>query len=42
MLDGFFLNGPLLHYAYELLEKYMPAEESVLSAVMQVKIRLSS
>lgn len=36
MLDGFFINGPLLHYAYEILEHFMPAGESVMAAVMQV------
>lgn len=37
MIDGFFINGPLLHYAYEVLEKFMPAEENMLSAVLQVR-----
>ena len=36
MMDGLFVNGPLLHYAYDILERYMPAGESVLGAVMQV------
>ena len=36
MIDGIFVNGPLLHYAYELLENYMPAGESVFGAMMQV------
>lgn len=36
MLDGFFINGPLLHYAYEFLEYVMPAEDSILAAIMQV------
>ena len=36
MLDGLFVNGPLLHYAYEVLEKCMPAGESVIAAVLQV------
>lgn len=36
MFDGFFVNGPLLHYAYEALERCMPAEESLISAMMQV------
>lgn len=36
MMDGFFINGPLLHYCYEILEKYMPAEESMFAAVSQV------
>lgn len=39
MIDGFFINGPLLHYAYEALEDYMPAGESVRSAIMQVCAR---
>ncbi|CAM9564028.1 unnamed protein product [Ascophyllum nodosum] len=38
MMDGLFVNGPLLHYAYDILERYMPAGESVLGAVMQVGI----
>lgn len=37
MIDGLFINGPLLHYAYEALEAYMPAGESIISAVMQVR-----
>lgn len=36
MLDGFFVNGPLLHYAYELLDHIIPAETSVLWAILQV------
>eukprot|EP00904_Undaria_pinnatifida_P008131 jgi/Undpi1/4448/HiC_scaffold_17.g07802.m1 len=38
MMDGFFINGPLLHYCYEILEKYMPAEESMFAAVSQVAV----
>ncbi|CAN0146251.1 unnamed protein product [Pylaiella littoralis] len=36
MIDGFFINGPLLHYSYEVLEKYMPAGESMRAAAQQV------
>lgn len=36
MLDGLLINGPLLHYAYEMLEKCLPTGESVWAAVMQV------
>eukprot|EP00904_Undaria_pinnatifida_P008148 jgi/Undpi1/4463/HiC_scaffold_17.g07817.m1 len=35
MFDGLFINGPLLHYCYEFLEKIMPAEESILASGMQ-------
>ncbi|CAN0539215.1 unnamed protein product [Laminaria digitata] len=37
MMDGFFINGPLLHYCYEFLEMYMPAEKSIFAAVLQVR-----
>ena len=37
MMDGCFINGPLLHYCYEFLEMYMPAEKSIFAAVLQVR-----
>lgn len=36
MLDGFFINGPFLHYLYEFLEECMPAGKSIHAAVLQV------
>ncbi|CAM9936217.1 unnamed protein product, partial [Ectocarpus fasciculatus] len=38
MLDGLLINGPLLHYAYEMLESCMPAGDSVLAAMLQVGV----
>lgn len=38
MLDGFFINGPLLHYSYEFLEKHMPAGDSIRASVFQAII----
>lgn len=41
MIDGFFIDGPLLHYAYNLLENYMPAKESVLGTIMQMRDKIA-
>ncbi|CAN0399344.1 unnamed protein product, partial [Ectocarpus sp. 12 AP-2014] len=38
MIDGLLINGPLLHYAYEMLESRMPAGDSVLAAMTQVGV----
>lgn len=38
VLDGFFLNAPILHYTYEVLDRWIPAEESHRQATLQVAI----
>lgn len=37
-IDGLCLNGPFLHYAYDALERWIPAEDSLKQATVQVAI----